>query len=139
MSGERDLRRLTTGLAPRMRDQLYVYCTFAAPSLPPGLTPVCTFVEDEGLAAIVEKQQAEAIGVPFELESRMITLTIHSSLEAVGFLAAVSGRLALADIPCNVVSAYHHDHLFIPKHLADRAMHVLADLGLDSSERPALN
>ena len=44
----------------------------------------------------------------------MITLDVHSSLESVGFLAAVSARLAAAGIPCNAVSAFHHDHLFVP-------------------------
>lgn len=128
MTGERDLQKLTNGMAPRLHEQVFVYCTFPGSKLPDGMSPRCTFQEDEGLAVIVEKQQAQSLGVPFELESRMITLTIHSSLEAVGFIAAVAGRLALADIPCNVISAYHHDHLFIPRHLADRAMQVLSEL-----------
>lgn len=128
MTGERDLQKLKNGMAPRLHEPVFVYCTFSGSKVPDEMKPLCTFQEDEGLAVIVEKRQAEALGVPFELESRMITLTIHSSLEAVGFIAAVAGRLALADIPCNVISAYHHDHLFIPRHLADRAMKVLSEL-----------
>ena len=139
MSGERDLRKLTNELSPQLHDQVFVYCTFPEAALPAGLSPVCTFLEDEGLAVIVEKQQAESLGIPFALESRMITLTVHSSLEAVGFIAAFAGRLALADIPCNVVSAYHHDHLFIPQHLAERAMQVLSELECDSRKSSSLN
>ena len=42
--------------------------------------------------------------------SRLITLTVRSSLEAVGLLAAITARLADAGISVNAVSAFHHDH-----------------------------
>jgi hypothetical protein len=56
----------------------------------------------------------------------MITLTVHSSLEAVGFLAA--GRLAEAGISVNAVSAYYHDHLFVAEHRADEALRLLQSM-----------
>jgi hypothetical protein len=59
-------------------------------------------------------------------------LTVHSSLEAIGFLATISTALAHAGIPCNAVAAYHHDHLFIP---VDRAQEALALLKALSSDR----
>jgi len=55
-------------------------------------------------------------------------LTVHSSLEAVGFLAAVSARLAEAGIGVNAVSAFYHDHLLVPEHRADEAFRVLQDM-----------
>lgn len=58
----------------------------------------------------------------------MITLTVHSSLEAVGFLAAVTGRLTEAGISVNAVSAFYHDHLFVPEHRAGEALHHLQNL-----------
>lgn len=58
----------------------------------------------------------------------MITLSIHSSLEAVGFLAAILPRLAAAGMGVNPVSAFHHDHLFVPADRADDAMRILEEL-----------
>jgi hypothetical protein len=55
----------------------------------------------------------------------MITLNVHSSLEAIGLTAAVAGRLALHGISANVVAAYYHDHIFVPTADAERAVVVL--------------
>ena len=49
----------------------------------------------------------------------MITLDIHSSLEAVGFIARIANVLALHDMGVNPVSAFYHDHLFVPEKRAD--------------------
>jgi hypothetical protein len=43
----------------------------------------------------------------------------------VGCLAAVSAVLAEAGIPCNAVAAFHHDHLFVPREMAQRALDLL--------------
>src|SRR6476660_7226158 len=58
------------------------------------MSKLCTFVEAEGLTAIVPKAPAQMHGIAFEFESAMISLMVHSSLEAVGFLALISNRLA---------------------------------------------
>jgi hypothetical protein len=55
----------------------------------------------------------------------MITLSIHSDLEAVGFLAAITTALAAIDIPVNAVSAYYHDHTFVPYEHHDDALECL--------------
>ncbi len=59
--------------------------------------------------------------------TRQITLSIHSSLEAVGFLAAITQKLAKHNISVNPISAYYHDHLFVPTHQAKIAMNLLND------------
>jgi len=58
----------------------------------------------------------------------MITLNIHSSLEAVGFLAVITTHLAKLDIGVNPVSGFYHDHLFIPEDKASVVMVALAEL-----------
>ena len=48
-------------------------------------------------------------------------------------MAAISTALAAAEIPCNVVSAYHHDHLFVPWARREAAMTALRALAAGSS------
>lgn len=48
------------------------------------MNPICTLRETEGLTAIVEKHQAERCAVAYVFDAHLITLTVHSSLEAIG-------------------------------------------------------
>ncbi|MBT9553003.1 MAG: ACT domain-containing protein [Hydrogenophaga sp.] len=136
MIGEKDQVRLQQLMAPDLRPETYVYCTFPDHRLPVGLAPICTFTESEGLTAIVEFSQAIRVQVPYIFEAKLITLTVHSSLEAIGFLAMISTALAKAGIPCNAVAAFHHDHLFIPVDRADDAFSLLN--ALSQSSAPAV-
>ena len=86
------------------------------------------FRESEGITLILERSAAIAAGIEFSFPSRMITLTVHSSLEAVGFLAVITAKLAAAGISVNAVSAYYHDHLFVPVEHADLAMEILLQI-----------
>ena len=65
--------------------------------------------------------------VKWTFECKQITLNIHSSLEAVGFISAISRKLTELKIPCNVVAGYYHDHLFIKKDHAQTVMHLLTN------------
>jgi hypothetical protein len=133
MTGERDLKMLQRHMAPQLRPETFVYCTFPDFRLPAGINPICTFRETEGLTAIVERSEADLTEVPHVFEARLITLTVHSSLDAIGLLATVATHLAKANIPCNAIAAYHHDHLFVPRHLADDAMSLLASMASANS------
>ena len=59
---------------------------------------------------------------------RCRTLNVYSSLEGDGLTAAVSNALGEAGIPCNMIAAYHRDHVFVPSDKASKAMDVLARL-----------
>jgi len=128
MTGVRDLHDLCRRLTPTMVEGVFVYCSFSDFRLPRGLEPICTFREDEGLTAIVNKTQAKAFGVSYQFPCRLITLAVHSSLDAVGFLACIADRLAREGIACNAVAGFHHDHLFVPHSRAEEALHVLHSL-----------
>jgi hypothetical protein len=121
-------------MRPALDDTVWVFCAAPGAGPPdPALDAVATVCEDEGWTAVVPRPRADAAGLRYDGVFRRITLTVHSSLDAVGFLAAVAGALARAGIPCNAVSGLYHDHLFVPAGRADDAMHVLAEL---SASRP---
>lgn len=128
MKGETDLPTLLRLAAPRLAAGEYVFVTVPDEAAAQGLAPLGTFVEAEGITAICARERAIAAGLPFEGTFRQITLTIHSSLHAVGFLAVVTTRLATAGISCNAIAAFYHDHLFVPAVDADRALQVLSNL-----------
>ena len=89
---------------------------------------VMLFREKEGLTMILDSELANAHGLVAIFPCRMITLEIHSALDAVGFLAAILPALSSAEIGVNPVSAFHHDHLFVPADRADDAMGILKNL-----------
>jgi uncharacterized protein len=127
MAAIRDLRRLLAELHPVRQPGRYVFTAVTGPP-PPGLRPVMTFTESEGLTLVLEQDAADAAGLPYDLVTAWITLTVRSALDAVGLTAAVAGALADAGLSCNVVAAVHHDHLFVPEPAAAAALAVLAGL-----------
>ncbi len=125
MPGETDLQTLLRSMEPVLDPGEFVFATCA------GEVPaeaLCLFREREGTSLILRREEAERLGLPHTYRCRMITLTVHSSLEAVGLLAAVAARLAAEKIAVNSVSAWHHDHLFVRAEDAARAVAVLRAL-----------
>ena len=57
-----------------------------------------------------------------------LELSVYSDLQAVGFLARVAAALTEADVPCNAIAAYHHDHIFVPESKADAAISAIEAL-----------
>ncbi|RJT39738.1 ACT domain-containing protein [Mesorhizobium waimense] len=133
MAGETDLKKLLATMTPELLAGFHVFVTLP-PGMPvPGtLEPVMMFREREGTTLIVLEDEAKAAGLDAVFPCRMITLNIHSSLEAVGFLAAITAQLASAGMGVNPVSAFYHDHLFVPAELAEEAMELLRQLAEES-------
>jgi uncharacterized protein len=127
-SGETDLRALLAGMAPALRDGEFVFCALRAPDEIPAGVALGTFAEAEGISAIVPRADALRAGLHASEPLRCITLTVRSSLAAVGFTAAVTRALADAGIAANAVAAFHHDHLFVPAGRAEEALRVLRAL-----------
>ncbi|WP_456843318.1 ACT domain-containing protein [Bradyrhizobium sp. USDA 4486] len=126
MTGERNLDALLSNMKPEILDDIFVFCTLAPrASIPAAISPMLTFREREGTTLVILREEAERAGLSYAFPSRLITLTLHSALDAVGFLAAITARLAEAGISVNAVSAFHHDHLFVPADRADEAMALL--------------
>lgn len=89
-------------------------------------------IEDEGLSLVVLKEVADRFNASYDLVARWITLTVNSSLEAVGLTAAFSSALAERGISCNVIAGLKHDHILVPKKDALSAMEALKELAQEA-------
>ncbi|MEM7343287.1 MAG: ACT domain-containing protein [Chloroflexota bacterium] len=130
MSGEKNLEKLLTSMAPNLIDGEYIFCTF--PNAHYGdhseLAPIASFLETEGLTLVIPKAKADEHGVGYESAFRCITLKVHSSLDAVGLTAAFARKLTEHDISANVIAGYYHDHIFVQSELAEKAVDALNEL-----------
>ena len=126
----RDRRAMLAGMKPILSDGAFVFCVTDQRDIAEKARPLTIgwFEEDEGTAMILRLSHAERLGFDVSLPMARIVLQVFSGLDGVGLTAGVSSALADAGIPCNVVAAFHHDNLFVPTQLAQRAMAVLLDV-----------
>ncbi len=127
MTGLTDLDEMIATLEPVLRDGEYVFVT-VAPDAAGELPAEATIREDEGVTVVLRREHADAAGLAYDFVARWITLTVHSSLSAVGLTAAFATALGAAGISCNVLAAVHHDHILVPSGEASRALEALRDL-----------
>ena len=128
MAGEKNLEKLLATMEPDLREGEFVFATIDGHSVPAGLEPVGMFREDEGLTLILAAADAKDAGLVVSKPLRRITLTVHSSLEAVGLTAAFAGELTRHGISANVIAGYYHDHIFVGLDDAERALTALKAL-----------
>ena len=129
MIGENNLNKLLTSMKPRLLHEDYVFCTVPNGKYGdyPDLSPLASFIEAEGLTLVVTRENADSFRLKYEAVFKCITLTVHSSLEAVGLTAAVSAKLSENQISANIIAAYYHDHVFIPSRFAVKAFNLLSE------------
>jgi hypothetical protein len=130
MTGEINLSTLLSSLAPQLMAREFVFCTLEHGCYADyaQLSPLASFRESEGLTLVLQRENADSAGFDYAAVFRCITLTVHSSLNAVGLTAAVSSRLAERDISANVIAAYYHDHVFVPSEQVSEALVALEEL-----------
>jgi uncharacterized protein len=122
---EPDLKTLLSHLSPRLNAGEFVFLSLKE-HLPAHVRPLATFHEWEGESVVLRKEQAETIGLKHSADTyAWITLDVQSPLDSIGITAAVSTALAAEGIPCNLVAAFHHDHVFVPLSSSKKAMEVL--------------
>ena len=125
MHGERDVKQLLASLEPVQRAGEFVVDDVALLEV---VTTEATVSEDEGLTAVLRREQADRLGIAYDYVPAWITLRVHSALDAVGLTAAISTALADAGLSCNVIAGYHPDHLLVPADRAPDAIAVLSEL-----------
>jgi uncharacterized protein len=130
VAGVTDLEQLLATLEPQVRDGEYVYV--AAPDSSSDSSAVlgaeAVIHEAEDSAMVLRREVADEAGLTYDVVLSWITLTVHSSLEAVGLTAAFSTALGDAGISCNVLAGLHHDHVLVPVGRRDDAVTVLREL-----------
>ena len=121
---------MISGMTPVVRPGLFVFITIDDPALVASLSSkaISTFKEEEGLSMLIPVEVAEKSMLNVDSPMRCITLNVFSSLEGVGLTAAVSTVLGDNGIPCNMVAAFHHDHVIVPSEMCDQAMEILTSL-----------
>lgn len=128
MSAETNLSKLLQSMQPVLCPGEYVFCSISdRHNHYSHLDAIAQFRETEGTTLILQREQADTADIPYTSVFSMITLSVHSSLEAVGFLAAITSKLAEHKIAVNPVSAYYHDHLFVPVSRTQEVMTLLQE------------
>ncbi|WP_027421399.1 ACT domain-containing protein [Crocinitomix catalasitica] len=125
MSGEKNLAVLLQSMKPKQQIGEYVFCKTENLQSIDLNQIVMFFKEEESITIITKKEVADQLNLNYSFVASWITLTVHSSLEAVGLTAAFSKALSDNGISCNVVAAYHHDHIFVAKKDTIKAMEIL--------------
>jgi len=132
MAGETNLDTLLASMSPQVLEPEYVFCCIADAAYGDlkELKPLAAFAEAEGLTLVVPKAHADAQGLAYESVFKGITLTVHSSLDAVGLTAAVASKLAGHGISANVIAAYYHDHIFVQAARVEQALAALGEFAM---------
>jgi len=134
--GETSLTTLLSTLKLTLSPETFVFITLPSvePS-PPSLQIQMSFREAEGTTIITTQESADTYGIDYTFPCKMITLNVHSSLEAVGFMAVISAKLTEHGIGVNPVSGYYHDHCFVPLGKEHEAMKALQDLAAEAQKQ----
>ncbi|KQO21574.1 acetyltransferase [Flavobacterium sp. Leaf82] len=125
MSGEKDLQQLLKTMKPEHNPGDYVFCKVENLEGISLIDIEMFFKEKEAITLILKKEIADTLQLDYSVIMSWITLTVHSSLEAVGLTAAFSKSLSEQEISCNVVAAFYHDHIFVSKKDTEKAMEIL--------------
>ena len=122
----KDLDHLLKNMEPVLEDDELVFCSLPSIQAEEYLTlSQGYYIEKEGTTVIIGKYLADRDELDYEVVFKRITLSVYSSLQAVGFLARITEVLAAQGISVNVISAYYHDYLYVKSSEAEAALEIL--------------
>jgi hypothetical protein len=135
VSGEKDLHKLLRNMSPELVAGEFVFCAFDNSRYGDHahLQPVASFAENEGLTLVIPRAIADQFALRYESVFSCITLKVHSDLEAVGLTAAFATRLTEHGISANVIAGYYHDHIFVQRELAQKALAAINELACQTA------
>jgi hypothetical protein len=124
-----NLQQLLRSIEPKLNEGEYVYYTIDEMALRKlDISPLLIFTEEEGVTLILEKSQADTNSLNYKETWQLVTLTVHSSLSVIGFIAAITQHLSKYGISTNVISAFYHDHLLVPNGMGEKVFVILREL-----------
>lgn len=129
-----DRAAMIAGMTPELRPDRFVFVALGDAPVSEAMRngALSFFREAEGISVLLPVALAKEEGLSVEMPMRQITLQVYSSLAGVGLTAAVSTALGAADIPCNMIAAALHDHVFVPEDMAAKALDILVGLAASS-------
>ncbi len=140
MAGLTDLETMLRTLEPTVREGEFAYVCVPDEDARQ-LNAHAIVAEHEGMSVVLRREDADEAELSYDFVGSWITLSVHSSLEAVGLTAAFATALGAAGISCNVLAGCYHDHLLVPVAQTDAALQVLRDLAgsgsVDNAAPPA--
>lgn len=95
MTGIKDLGTLLSSINPVLDERSFVFCTFPEFHWDDvhQLNPIGFFHEKEGLTLIITQQEAIDKNIDYESVYKLISLNVHSSLDAVGLTCQLHFQL----------------------------------------------
>ena len=125
----RDRHAMLANMKPTLKAGIYHFCTTNDAVVLASLQArsLAIFQEDEGTALMLTEDDARRHGFDLSMPMSRIVLEVYSALDGVGLTAGVATALADDGIPCNIIAAYHHDNVFVPEPVAQRAVEILVD------------
>ena len=127
-----NIDQLLSNMTPKLNKGKYVFVSVENLKNISSDDILCLFRESEGITVIMDKKRADELNLLYVFVAAWITLTVHSSLSAIGLTAAFSSELANHKISCNVVAGFYHDHIFVDYNDGDKALNVLNQLSRSS-------
>lgn len=138
-TGETNLSTLLSTMQPTLDPTTYVFVNTTEPLTSLALStlqPQLIVQEAEGTTIVTTEALATSHGYKEVIfPCKKISLTVHSSLEAIGLIATITNRLKDHQISTNVVSGVFHDHIYVPADRAKDAMRVLEEISAEAKRQ----
>ncbi len=129
MSGETNLEILLASMEPVLDKQPFGFVTVPHAEVPLSAADIFACIrEDEGVTVVAPIEVLQRRNIKCDEHWAKISLTVHSSLAAVGLTAAFAKALGDKGVSANVVAGYFHDHMFVQWQRRNDAMEALASL-----------
>ena len=129
--GETDLHAMLANLRVRERPGPFAVVSLShetGSGLVIGEGIEALIAEPEGVTVVATLGVASQRGWQVGFVAGWLTLEVHSSLEAVGLTAAIAAALGDAQISCNVLAGFFHDHILVPIERVGDASRCLEEL-----------